>query len=174
MAVSECSMCSNRMRSTISIALRTGRISAGGQSGGYASRSPSNWPAPARRRFRAIGCDQVWTTSGCRFRHVRTLDGDATHQAQTSPSVASTVDLTITCSLSVLSVLKCWLVWQWATRMDDATLVVPAHPESGCLPVGRLRRLCGWPWHLDGIFSYGFLKTDTKRFIDVGSIHSES
>ena len=25
------------------------------------------------------------------------------------------------------------------------------------------------PWHLDGILSYGFLKTDTKRFIDVGT-----
>jgi outer membrane autotransporter protein len=26
------------------------------------------------------------------------------------------------------------------------------------------------PWHLDGIFSYGYLQTDTKRVINVGSI----
>jgi outer membrane autotransporter protein len=30
------------------------------------------------------------------------------------------------------------------------------------------------PWHLDGILSYGFLQTDTKRFINVGSIHQEA
>jgi outer membrane autotransporter protein len=30
------------------------------------------------------------------------------------------------------------------------------------------------PWHLDGIFSYGYLKTDTKRFINVGPIHQEA
>jgi outer membrane autotransporter protein len=30
------------------------------------------------------------------------------------------------------------------------------------------------PWHLDGILSYGFLHTDTTRFIDVGSIHQQA
>jgi outer membrane autotransporter protein len=30
------------------------------------------------------------------------------------------------------------------------------------------------PWHLDGICSYGFLHTDTKRFINVGTIHQEA
>lgn len=30
------------------------------------------------------------------------------------------------------------------------------------------------PWHLDGILSYGLLHTDTKRFINVGSIHQQA
>lgn len=29
------------------------------------------------------------------------------------------------------------------------------------------------PWHLDGIFSYGFLQTDTRRFINAGSISQQ-
>ena len=44
---------------------------------------------------------------------------------------------------------------------------------SGGVDAYQLAGYAGYingPWHLDGIFSYGFLQTDTKRYINVGDI----
>ena len=58
---------------------------------------------------------------------------------------------------------------------DDADVGGPG--ASGTVDAIQVAAYGGYvngPWHLDGIFSYGFLSTDTKRFINVGSIHQEA
>jgi len=58
--------------------------------------------------------------------------------------------------------------WAWATRRTTRTSADLARTESGRLPVAGYGGYVNGPWHLDGIFSYGFLQTDTRRFINVG------
>jgi outer membrane autotransporter protein len=54
---------------------------------------------------------------------------------------------------------------------DDASVGGPG--ASGSVDAFQFAGYGGYvsgPWHLDGIFSYGYLQTDTKRVINVGSI----
>jgi outer membrane autotransporter protein len=58
---------------------------------------------------------------------------------------------------------------------DDASVGGPG--ASGSVDAIQFAGYGGYvngPWHLDGIFSYGYLQTDTKRFINVGSIYQEA
>jgi outer membrane autotransporter protein len=58
---------------------------------------------------------------------------------------------------------------------DDASVGGPgASGKVDAIQFGGYGGYVNGPWHLDGIFSYGFLQTDTKRFINVGSIQQEA
>ena len=157
-----------------SIALRTGRISAGGESGGYASRrSPSNWPAPVRRcppckqaDGKSAILDNIWLQGFGTFGHLDG-DGNASGGNFTISGISGGLDYRLCPEMLVgLAV---------GYSHDDASVGGPG--ASGNVDAIQFAGYGGYvngPWHLDGIFSYGFLQTDTKRFINVGSIHQEA
>jgi outer membrane autotransporter protein len=163
-----------------SIALRTGRMSAGGENGGYAAAKPvqlasagSALPpmqSEANQSVNDMNAYQIepniWLQGFGSFGH---LDGDGN---------ASGGDFTI-------SGLSGGFDYRLSPEMlvglavgyahDDASVGGPG--ASGSVDAIQFAGYGGYvngPWHLDGIFSYGYLQTDTKRFINVGSIHQEA
>jgi outer membrane autotransporter protein len=162
-----------------SIALRTGRISAGG-SGGYASTKPvqlasagSTLPpmqSEANQPLDNINAYQIepniWLQGFGTFGH---LDGDGN---------ASGGDFTISGLSGGLDYHLCPEMLVGVAvgySHDDASVGGPG--ASGTVDAIQFAGYGGYvngPWHLDGIFSYGYLQTDTKRFINVGSIHQEA
>jgi outer membrane autotransporter protein len=154
-----------------SVSLRTGRISAGGENSGYASAQPiqlaSAGPTPLPKQTDASQLlDNIWLQGFGSFGH---LDGDGN---------ALGGDFTI-------SGLNGGFDYRLSPEMLIGLAVGYSHDSasvggpgaSGDVDAIQFAGYGGYvsgPWHLDGILSYGFLQTDTKRFINVGSIHQEA
>jgi outer membrane autotransporter protein len=156
-----------------SIALRTGRMSAGGESGGYAAAKPvqlasagSTLP-PMQQQSRADQLlDNVWLQGFGTFGHLDG-DGNASGGDFTISGLSGGFDYRL--SPEVLVGLAV------GYSHDDASVGGPG--ASGSVDAIQFAGYSGYvngPWHLDGIFSYGYLQTDTKRFINVGSISQEA
>ena len=156
-----------------SISLRTGRISAGGESGGYASAKPVQLASagsalpPMQQQSEADQLlDNIWLQGFGSFGHLDG-DGNASGGNFTISGVNGGFDYRLCPEMLVGLAL--------GYSHDDATVGGPG--ASGTVDAIQFAGYGGYvngPWHLDGIFSYGFLQTDTKRFINVGSIHQEA
>ena len=160
-----------------SIALRTGRISAGGQSGGYASAKPlqlasaSPTPLPAQSGADQV-LDNIWLQGFGTFGHLDG-DGNASGGNFTISGFNGGFDYHLLPECPECPQMLVGLAVGYSH--DDATVGGPgASGKVDAFQLGGYGGYVAGPWHLDGIFSYGFLKTDTKRFIDVGSIHQEA
>jgi outer membrane autotransporter protein len=155
-----------------SISLRTGRISAGGESGGYTSAKPvqlasagSTLP-PMQQEEEDQLLDNIWLQGFGSFGHLNG-DGNASGGNFTIGGTSGGFDYRLSPEMLVgLAV---------GYSHDSADVGGPG--ASGNVDAIQLACYGGYVnglWHLDGIFSYGFLQTDTKRFINVGSIHQEA
>jgi outer membrane autotransporter protein len=159
-----------------SVALRTGRISAGGASGGSAAAKPiqlasagSTLPPmqpDASQLLDNFVLDNAWLQGFGSFGHLDG-DGNASGGNFTISGLSGGLDYRLCPEMLVgLAV---------GYSHDDATVGGPG--ASGTVDAIQFAGYGGYvngPWHLDGIFSYGYLKTDTKRFINVGSISQEA
>jgi outer membrane autotransporter protein len=154
-----------------SIALRTGRISAGGESGGYASNSNDvfyvyNGSGYDSYNSKSLFGDNIWLQGFGSFGH---LDGDGN---------ASGGNFTISGLSGGFDYrLRPGMLVGLAVGYSHDNAGVGGLGASGTVSAIQFAGYGGYvngPWHLDGIFSCGFLKTDTKRFINVGSIHQEA
>jgi outer membrane autotransporter protein len=151
-----------------SISLRTGRISAGGESSGYASARPiqlasaddSTLPPMQSEVEELLG--NIWLQGFGTFGH---LDGDGN---------ASGGDFTISGTSGGLDYrLSPEMLVGLAVGYSHDSATVGGPGASGTVDAFQVAGYGGYvsgPWHLDGIFSYGYLQTDTKRLISVGSI----
>jgi outer membrane autotransporter protein len=154
-----------------SVSLRTGRISAGGESSGYASAKPlqlagaGSTPLPVQSDADQL-LDNIWLQGFGSFGHLDG-DGNALGGSFTISGVNGGFDYRLSPELLVgLAV---------GYSHDDATVGGPgANGKVDAFQFGGYGGYVNGPWHLDGIFSYGYLKTDTKRFINVGPIHQEA
>ncbi len=154
-----------------SIALRTGRMSAGGESGGYASAKPIQLasagltPLPKQTVADQL-LDNAWLQGFGTFGHLNG-DGNASGGDFNISGVSGGFDYHLCPEVLVgLAV---------GYSHDNAEVGGPG--ASGNVDAIQFAGYGGYvngPWHLDGIFSYGYLQTDTKRLINVGSIHEEA
>jgi outer membrane autotransporter protein len=151
-----------------SIARRTGRISAGGEGSGYASAKPvqlasaddSTLP-PMRQEEEPLAWD-IWLQGFGSFGH---LDGDGNASGGNYTISGTSGGLDYRLSPEMLVGL--------AVGYSHNSASVGGPGASGSVDAIQFAGYGGYvsgPWHLDGIFSYGFLQTDTKRLISVGSI----
>ncbi len=156
-----------------SVALRTGRMSAGGESGGYGSAKPvqlasagSTLPPMQQQSGADQLLDNAWLQGFGTFGHLDG-DGNASGGNFTISGLSGGLDYRLCPEMLVgLAV---------GYSHDDASVGGPG--ASGSVDAIQFAGYGGYvngPWHLDGIFSYGYLQTDTKRFINVGSIHQEA
>jgi outer membrane autotransporter protein len=154
-----------------SVSQRTGRISAGGESGGYASAKPvqladASSTLPPMQPAQASQSWDVWLQGFGSFGH---LDGDGNALGGTFNNSGLNGGLDYRLRPEMLIGLALGYSY------DDASVGGPG--EDGNVSAFQIAGYGGYvngPWHLDGIFSYGFLSTDTKRYINVGSIHQEA
>jgi outer membrane autotransporter protein len=156
-----------------SIALRTGRMSAGGGSGGYGSAKPvqlasagSTLPPMQQQSEADQLLDNIWLQGFGTFGHLNG-DGNASGGDFTISGLSGGLDYRL-CPEMLVGVAVGY-------SHDDASVGGPG--ASGTVDAIQFAGYGGYvngPWHLDGIFSYGYLQTDTKRFINVGSIHQEA
>ena len=154
-----------------SISLRTGRISAGGENGGYASVKPvqlastGSTTLPMQQAEEPLPWD-IWMQGFGSFGH---LDGDGN---------ASGGDFTISGTSGGLDYRLCpEMLVGLAVGYSHDSASVGGPGASGSVDAIQFAGYGGYvsgPWHLDGIFSYGYLQTDTKRIISVGSINQEA
>jgi subtilase-type serine protease len=154
-----------------SIALRTGRISAGGESGGYTSAKPvqlasadSTLPPMQSSADQLLG--NIWLQGFGSFGH---LDGDGNALGGDYTISGTSGGLDYRLSPEILVGLAV------GYSHNDASVGGPG--ASGSVDAIQFAGYGGYvsgPWHLDGIFSYGYLQTDTKRIISVGSINPEA
>jgi outer membrane autotransporter protein len=154
-----------------SVSLRTGRISAGGENGGYALAKPlqladaGSTPLPVQSDANDL-LDNIWLQGFGSFGHLDG-DGNASGGSFTISGVNGGFDYRL--SPEVLVGLAV------GYSHDDATVGGPgANGKVDAIQFAGYGGYVNGPWHLDGILSYGFLQTDTKRFINVGSIHQEA
>jgi outer membrane autotransporter protein len=151
-----------------SIALRTGRMSAGGENGGYAAAKPVQLASagsalPPMQQQSTVDqlLNNIWLQGFGSFGH---LDGDG--NALGGDYTISGVSGGFDCRLSPEVLVGVAVGYSH----DDANIGGPG--ASGNVDAIQLAGYSGYvngPWHLDGIFSYGYLQTDTKRVISVGS-----
>ena len=156
-----------------SIALRTGRISAGGESSGSAAAKPVQLASagsalpPMQQQSEADQLlDNIWLQGFGTFGHLKD-DGNASGGNFTVSGTSGGFDYRLRPEMLVGLAL--------GYSHDDAGVGGPG--ASGTVDAIQCAAYGGYvngPWHLDGIFSYGFLQTDTKRFIKVGSISQEA
>jgi outer membrane autotransporter protein len=150
-----------------SIALRTGRMSAGGENGGYTAAKPVQLASagsalpPIQQQSEADELlDNVWLQGFGSFGHLG-ADGNASGGNFTISGLSGGFDYHLCPEMLVgLAV---------GYSHDDASVGGPG--ASGSVDAIQFAGYGGYvsgPWHLDGIFSYGYLQTDTKRLISVG------
>ena len=155
-----------------SIALRTGRISAGGSSGGYTAAKPVQLasagstlpPMQQSEADQLLG--NIWLQGFGTFGH---LDGDGNALGGDFTISGTSGGLDYRLSPEMLVGLAV------GYSHNDASVGGPG--ASGSVDAIQFAGYGGYvsgPWHLDGIFSYGYLQTDTKRIISVGSINQEA
>ena len=153
-----------------SIALRTGRMSAGGQSGYASSLKPvqlaSAGSTPPPMQQAQTNLLDIWLQGFGSFGHLDN-DGNALGGNYTISGMSGGLDYRLSPEMLIGVGL--------GYSQDKAGVGGPG--ASGKVDAIQLAGYGGYvkgPWHLDGIFSYGFLRTDTKRFIDVGSIYQKA
>jgi outer membrane autotransporter protein len=153
-----------------SISERTGRISTGGGSGDFASNwkpvqlasAGSALPAMPARASRPLDTLDIWMHGFGQFGGLEN-DGNASGGNFTISGLSGGLDFRLRPELLVGLGL--------GYSHDSADVGGPG--ASGGVDAYQLAGYAGYingPWHLDGIFSYGFLQTDTKRYINVGDI----
>jgi outer membrane autotransporter protein len=154
-----------------SIALRTGRMSAGGGNGGSASMKPVQLASagstlPPMRQVEANQPLDIWIQGFGSFGHVGN-DGNALGGDYTISGLSGGMDYRVCPELLVGLGL--------GYSHNGADVGGPAaNGRVDAFQIGGYGGYVKGPWHLDGILSYGFLHTATTRFIDVGSIHQEA
>jgi outer membrane autotransporter protein len=150
-----------------SVSLRTGRISSGGEGGGYASMMPLQLadagstlpPMPPK----ANQSWDIWMQGFGSFGHLDG-DGNASGGRFNISGMNGGVDYRLRPELLVGLAM--------GYSYDDASVGGPgADGNVNAIQIAGYGGYVNGPWHLDGILSYGFLSTDTKRYISVGSIH---
>jgi outer membrane autotransporter protein len=155
-----------------SIALRTGRMSAGNENGGYASSSKPVQLASAgstllpMQQAEANQPLDIWLQGFGSFGHLDG-DGNALGGDFTISGMSGGLDYRLSPEMLVGLGAGC--------SQNNADVGGPgANGKVDAFQVAGYGGYVTGPWHLDGIFSYGFLQTDTKRQINVGSIHQEA
>ncbi len=155
-----------------SIAQRTGRMSAGGQNGGYAASlkpvqlASAGSTLPPMQKAETNPLLDIWLQGFGSFGHVGD-DGNALGGNYTISGLSGGLDYRLTPKLLVGLGM--------GYSQDNAD--VGGSGANGKVNAFQLAGYGGYvngPWHLDGILSYGFLHTDTTRFIDVGSISQQA
>ena len=154
-----------------SIARRTGRISAGAGSGDFASSwkpiqlasaGPALPPMPAKANH-SVDISDIWMHSFGSFGSLNG-DGNASGGDFTISGLSGGVDFRLRPEVIVGVAL--------GYSHDAASFGGPG--GTGDVDAYQAAAYGGYingPWHLDGILSYGYLQTDTKRYINVGSIN---
>jgi len=154
-----------------SIAQRTGRMSASSGNGGYSSSSKPVQLASAGSTLPPMQQAEtnlldIWLQGFGSFGHLDG-DGNALGGDYTISGLSGGLDYRLCPQMLVGLGL--------GYSHDDANVGGPG--ASGKVDAFQVAGYGGYvdgPWHLDGILSYGFLQTDTKRFINVGSISQEA
>jgi|GEM_PF-1863846 uncharacterized protein with beta-barrel porin domain len=154
-----------------SIAQRTGRMSAGGGSGGFASSlkpvqlASAGSTLPPMKQAETNLLD-IWLQGFGSFGHLDD-DDNALGGDYTISGMSGGLDYRLSPKLLVgLGV---------GYSQNNADVGGPgANGKVDAFQVGGYGGYVDGPWHLDGIVSCGFLHTDTKRQINVGSIHQEA
>jgi len=154
------------------IAQRTGRISAGGKSGEFATSwkpvqlASAGSTLPPMQQAQVNQPLDMWVQGIGSFGD---LDGDGNAQGgnYTIGGLGGGLDYRVTPEL----LLGLGLGYSH----DNADVGGPG--ANGTVDAYQVAGYGGYvkgPWHLDGILSYGCLQTDTKRFINVGTIHQQA
>jgi uncharacterized protein with beta-barrel porin domain len=154
------------------IAQRTGRISVGGGSGEFATSwkpvllaSAGSTPPPMPEQQVNQPWD-FWMQGIGSFGKLKN-DGNATGGNYTISGMSGGMDYRVNPELL--------LGLGMGYSHDDAGVGGPgANGTADAYQIGAYGGYVSGPWHLDSILSYGFLNTDTKRFINVGPIHQEA
>jgi outer membrane autotransporter protein len=147
------------------IAQRTGRISAGGGSGDFATSwkpvllaSAGSTPPPMPERQVNQPLD-FWMQGIGSFGQLKN-DGNATGGNYTISGMSGGMDYRVNPKLLV------GLAGGYSH--DNAGVGGPgANGTVDAYQIGAYGGYVSGPWHADGILSYGFLHTDTTRFINV-------
>jgi outer membrane autotransporter protein len=148
-----------------SVSLRTGRISAGYDSAGCAPASSpvggTNSACPLRQ---AKACEpwDFWLQGFGTFGRLKN-DADAIGGNFGIGGLSGGVDYRLRPELLVGLAA--------GYSMDNASVGGPG--ASGKVDAVQFAGYCGYvsgPWHMDSIFSYGFLRTEANRMIEVGDI----
>jgi outer membrane autotransporter protein len=155
-----------------SIALRTGRMSAGGANGTSASATKtiqvastgSTTMPPMQQADTNLW--EIWLQGFGSFGDLKN-DGNAIGGDYTISGMSGGLDYHLTPELLLGLAL--------GYSQNNADVGGPgANGKVDAFQIGGYGGYVKGPWHLDGIFSYGFLQTDTKRQINVGDIHQEA
>jgi uncharacterized protein with beta-barrel porin domain len=157
------------------MAQRTGRISANTQSGDFAtgwtpvllaSTSSTVPPAQTMQKKQPYEPLDLWVQGVGSFGRLND-DGNAIGGNFVVSGMGGGLDYRVTPEI-LLGLCAGY-------SHDDADVDGPG--ASGTVNAYQIGAYGGYikgPWHLDGILSYGYLHTDTTRFIDVGTINQQA
>ena len=154
-----------------SVLKRTARMNAGQENGGYATRSQPTLLASAGSTLPPIPADKsrpfdIWLQGFGTFGQLGG-DGNALGGNYTISGMNGGFDYRLS------SELLLGLAVGYSHNNAD----VGGPGASGNVDAIQIAAYGGYlsgPWRLDGIFSYGFLQTSTKRQINVGPIHQQA
>ncbi len=155
-----------------SIAQRTGRISSGAQSGEFATSwkpvqlADAGSTLPPMQQAEVYQPLDFWLQGIGTFGHLDD-DGNAQGGNYTIGGTSGGLDYRVRPDL---------LVGLGAGYShDNADVGGPgANGKVDAYQVGGYGGYVNGPWHLDGILSYGYLHSDTTRFINVGTINQQA
>ena len=155
-----------------SIALRTGRMSAGGENGGYAASykpvqlASAGSTMPPMQQAETVNPLDIWLQGFGSFGHLDG-DGNALGGDYTISGLSGGLDYRL-CPQMLIGLGVGY-------SHNDADVGGPgANGKVDAIQFAGYGGYVNGPWHMDGILSYGFLHTDTKRFINVGPIYQEA